>query len=445
MSLWSDRVESSQAHALIAEIADLVRQMPGAPSTAALEGRERLQRVADHLLRRVVTTDPELVPPKTLQTAVPHLTSIRDSMTAYLQTGDPAQLIATNDAIDALLASSYFWVVTPESETDQARRAAIAYRRSVGQLLRHVEDDAAVTTAELAAAKQDAEAAVAGVRANAEAAVAALQQANTESISQIDTRATEAAARVESLIAPLEARVVASEQVINDQKSRLDVAIAGFQEQFSKAEATRTETFTQAMARLSEMNAAFTRDQEARAATATEEFNGRAEALLATVSRHAEAARKVLAALGREGITGGHVKYANEQRRMAISWSLVVVAALGLIFVYGVWSVANRPSTPIDWQWAAERVLVAGSMLLLAIFAMVQAARYRDTEQEARQAELDLAALDPYMALLPEPDQQKLKIDLAQRAFFQQRQRVTSTSSVGVKDLLDLLKEVVKK
>ncbi|MEX1172438.1 MAG: hypothetical protein WEG56_07485 [Chloroflexota bacterium] len=422
MSVWSDRVEASDARTAIEAVSERAGRLPTSDDPEELESQQRFRAVAAHLAQRIRATDPDLVPPRTLASAMPHLTNIVTAATAYVDTSDATQLAAAHEAIDQLLSSSYFWVHETDAEIDLAREAATSYRRSVGQLIRNLEAERDVLANSLSALRSDVE----SVPAAAEA------------------KAAEAAAAIDSALAPMQARIDAAEQTIVDQKSRLDTAISAFQDQFSKAEASRTETFTQAVARLTEAHASFMREQEASGAAAGEDLKSQAATVLDSIKQHEQQAREVLGALGREGITGGHVKYANEQRVMSIIWSAVAVLALIAIAAYGVWSLAERPAG-IDWQWVGARVLVAGSVLLLAVFAMVQTGRYREAEHRSRQTELDLAALDPYMALLPEAEQQKLKIELAQRAFFQPVEQAPKGQSVGVKDLLDLLREAIKK
>lgn len=100
-------------------------------------------------------------------------------------------------------------------------------------------------------------------------------------------------------------------------------------------------------------------------------------------------------------------------------WQGITVAAMcGFIgFAY----YAFLPSIKADFRWEsfAARVFLTITVGVLAAYAGSQADRFFQMEKTNRKLALELAAIDPFIALLPMDEQQKFKLEVGKRTFAQ--------------------------
>ena len=91
-----------------------------------------------------------------------------------------------------------------------------------------------------------------------------------------------------------------------------------------------------------------------------------------------------------------------------------------------------------DWETFAARIFLTVTVGVLAAYAGSQADRFFHMEKSNRRLALELAAIDPYIALLPLDEQQKFKLEIGRRSFAQGDAPTTIEKSPAT--TLDLLK-----
>ena len=242
----------------------------------------------------------------------------------------------------------------------------------------------------------------------------------------LETIREQAGDQIESIRGAGEARIEEASQrvaelatTVENQKARLDQAIATFQQQFSEAEAQRSQRFeSTSKEQLTEV-AEFLLGLQERGETGLGEFVERAEESLADLRKKEEEARTLAVALGAIGVSGGHGQYAKEQEKSADFWRWVSVGSLLLLVGLAAGIFVTLPNGGIEWERYLAKLLVSGPLIALASYAATQSAKHRRAEREARKVDLDLAALELYLALFPQEKRDEIKEKIGLKLFGQ--------------------------
>jgi glutathione S-transferase len=230
------------------------------------------------------------------------------------------------------------------------------------------------------------------------AKLTALDQKSNEAISAITTRQNE-----------LDTRITQQVELIGQQLPRLDAAITTQTEAFNAGE---TERRGQAQAELEAFKAEHEQvvakfkaaDETLRSSTKTE-----ADSLLAEIRTGGtatqqsldtllEQARDIVGVIARTGMTGGYQQYADRERgdadrwrKVAIVFGIITVAVLGGVVV---WSGLDHNTS---WPLALGRLLLAAGLGGVSAYAAREASQHRKRADHARQLELALASIGPYL------------------------------------------------
>jgi hypothetical protein len=118
---------------------------------------------------------------------------------------------------------------------------------------------------------------------------------------------------------------------------------------------------------------------------------------------------------------------------------------------------AFLPSVQGEFKWEsfAARVFLTITVGVLAAYAGAQADRFFHMEKSNRKLALELAAIDPFIALLPPDEQYKFKLEVGRRSFAQEeiavakRDKSPATTldllnSDSVKPLIELVNAISK-
>lgn len=421
MSEWQDRLAGSQSVALTQALVDLVTQLPDPQSDNERDGQVRLRAGVDAARAIVLGADANLVTARMIEGPATSLSQAQIALSSYATSGDPAQLTSANAYLEQALDALASWLQRPAREARQT----------------------------VAALQRDAAAAIGDLRARA-ADLSTTSRALTDEIAQVREEigqlVEEAQSAASAALAPLEAKQSELGADIAAQKGRLDAAIAQFQAQFSAAEAQRSEQFTAAATRLAEEHASFMTEQRRLGTDVEKELKESARAIISDMTAFREDARKVLSALGADATSGGFLGQAEAEHRAADRWRRIGVSVVVAIAIWGVITILTTSGADFTLQWLTGRLLVAIPLLGVGLYALSESGRHRDREWKARKNELDLAALDPFVALLADEKRNELKFDLAKRAFLADpHEQSTRSGDDVVGRLLDIVSDAVKR
>lgn len=207
-----------------------------------------------------------------------------------------------------------------------------------------------------------------------------------------------------------------ADSIIEQQKTRLDSALSSHQEKFSSAQDERTEKWSALLA-----------DNEAKL-----------QEHLAAMREHEEQSRNVLSAVGVNATATDYGTYANAQKEAANRWRIGAVIALS-IAATAFLLVAGAPLFGVggDSEWWEVLLQKLGAPVGAAAVGYVlirESGQHRKEERSARQVQLTLTALEPFIANLPEPQKERIRVETARRIFAEHRDGSPTTVTSAPED-----------
>ncbi|MGV8912832.1 MAG: hypothetical protein ACOH14_09490 [Rhodoglobus sp.] len=196
-----------------------------------------------------------------------------------------------------------------------------------------------------------------------------------------------------------------AEVITEQQKARLDEALTSHQEKFSDAQEQRSEKWVELVASNQKL----------------------IDEHMVQMAVHQEQSRSVLAAVGVNATASDYAAYAAEQARIANKWrvgAVVAFSAAALYFLTAV-SISYFGIAP-DLEWwevAVQKIGAPGGAAAVGYFLQREAGQHRQQEREARQVQLTLTALEPFIANLPTEEKRIIRMDTARELFTKQRGR----------------------
>jgi ElaB/YqjD/DUF883 family membrane-anchored ribosome-binding protein len=217
--------------------------------------------------------------------------------------------------------------------------------------------------------------------------------------------------------AMLQQQVAQAGTVVEGQKGRLDTAIADFQQQFSNAQEQRSQRFEEEVRKLTEARSETLKQLEDSANDDHERLRDQGEEQVERLRQLHQQASTLVEAIGARGISGGYGQHATEEKRNADRWRWITVAALVAVAGGGLIALLTTQNMPFQWERFLAKAALTAPLIALAAYASRQSGHHRNAERQARRRDLDLAALHPYLATLPEDIQQEIKREIASRLF----------------------------
>jgi hypothetical protein len=202
-------------------------------------------------------------------------------------------------------------------------------------------------------------------------------------------------------------------QDVQQQTTRLEQALATHETQFGQTERERASAFDAA-----ERERASAASEARNAATA--EFAATADALKGTatvtlddLARLKKEAEELVGAIGVSGVAAGYNESAKREKAIADRWRIATVSVAAFAALVLASALLIDHAAAGSWQRLATRLVVAVSFAGLAAYCGRQSEAHRKIERRARERQLQLAALNPYLANMPDDDSVKLKLQLA--------------------------------
>lgn len=193
------------------------------------------------------------------------------------------------------------------------------------------------------------------------------------------------------------------------QAARLDEALNSFQESFARKQEERTEAWSEWMAE---------REREAKLNVGKMEV-------------YKNQSSNLLSAIGVNATATSYGDYAKGQAAAANGWrwGAVVAFSLAAIFFLAAASMSffGLGTDLAWWQVVFQKVGAPAGAAAVGYFLARESGQHREQERMARQIQLTLTALDPFIANLPEEQKEKIRVDVA-RSLFMQR---NATAQLG--------------
>lgn len=447
MSRLTERIATHPTLTLLDQVRQHLAALPASDDPGAMESVQRLEQVTDRVASLVAEADPALVSPQLLQVLVSPLTTMRDNLEQYAQTPEAGFLTQAEDGLDGLIAAVGWPVGYAFKKPPGIGKAVAAYRDAVQGNLGSLHQQVDQLTAQLAALQTELEQARTTVATAASEGEARLTAASTTADGTLTASITAAETRATDLAATAEEHLATLATAVETHKTRLDTLTESYTNQFAAEQKARDAN---AAAALTEETARHEYARTEAADTFQKALAGWSadaqDTLDKLVAYDADAERRgndLLGALAGRAMASGYGKYADDQRRAA-DWlrrGAVTFGAVAILWSVGVAVFALNSA----FEWVLLlRFLAAVPILAIALYLGEQSGKHRDTERQARRSELELAALDPYLASLEPVKRSEVKEKLADRMFAQQQAPAEAPSKV-LDRLFDLLEKAIKK
>lgn len=152
----------------------------------------------------------------------------------------------------------------------------------------------------------------------------------------------------------------------------------------------------------------------------------------------------LLVLAGKDVVAGDYTESAASEKQMADNLryaSLVCMAMIAIALGYSFW---ETTTVDFDWKRSVFRISFAFLLSVPAAYLARESAKHRQQQYEHLQTSLDLKAISPFVASLPEDEQHKIKILIASKIFAGRDFSKTGADSYPI-NIQELVMEIIKK
>ncbi len=413
LSRWVIQFEDHPVHQIISDVLDSTNEALEAVQNNpdVIEHCHRIKQVLNQANHVLADCDPIMVSIKTLDNLNNTINNINNEIKAFISNNNIGHLNNANNQIDSVLIfiSDLFQNLI-FNNLEGSKESISSFRKSVGQYLRHVEEEYKKT----------------------EAIKEELEQGFRELGSTVDI-----------------------------QKNRLDTAISEFQSQFSTAEENRKtqffqeeekrqinynsateerkEEFDQKISELQNSYESLVKDLELNNQKIERESNKKLQKYIEKLEEYKVYAENLINVIANTGMAGGYQKIADEERKAATFWRTISVGSLVGLIIFAVATFYLALSSQFEWTQFAARIFVAATFGGLFAYSSKQASDHKKLERINRKTELELATIDPYLVGLPEDKKYRIKELMAERLFGKDNKMDSKNEDLS-DDATDLLK-----
>lgn len=415
MSQWIERI---QGHALFKELSDLEQSLESSREAAqadstAFDAWERIERITKFIRTFLSDVDPLLIPPSHLSNAHEHVQKARNQLNNFASNRNVGHLNEANINLDNVL--SYLGSI-PRLEKSAAVQelgeAASSYKKSISGLVRSLE-------------KQ-----LAGVIEEKNSLQTKLQELTAEVAAQKQ--------RADNVIAQMQQQFSAAQEARQTESTALEAKRSN---EFEAAEEARAEEGEQAHASREKSFSDFLVLAKTQHDALREELSTNSKTLINALETQKAHAEKVVGIISTEAVAHGYGKTANEERDAAKGWRIVAVVALVVWILAGLVFFGLTYNKELSLSALARQFLISTPFVLLAGFAALQVSKHQRAERINRQQELEIAAIDPYLATFDDDTRNEVKRTLAEKLF---GQRETEPVKGDSKSMLETMSDMAK-
>jgi hypothetical protein len=438
MSQWTLRVKDHRIWALMNMLGTAIDQAVRLDdiSPEAVEALERLRAVLALCGKRLGGADPLTIFPAPLDGLAAAFDAQKVEIEAFISDHNATHLTNANTNADTALANYLVQIPSVSSPEE-----LIGLIQTVNSYRTSLEEQERLSLT----ARNEAKAQIEQLTTALETLKAQTQSTVTELKTQLDGEkqklSTQATEQQKLFTDAQQTRNNTFSETLLKVQENLTKTLTEQQGQFSGAQENRNREFTTAQTesqkrfgdliadytkRLTDQDADFSRQRDAFGVTAqgqlralNETYEQAAKKTLEQVDNHRKDVEKLVGVIGNLGVTSGYQKTANTARISMWSWN--VVAVLAMIWLIFFAYHAFLPTMQGDFKWPAfvGRVFLTITVGVLAAYAAAQADRFFKMEKYHRKLALELAAIDPFIALLPQDEQFKFKLEIGRRSFAQ--------------------------
>lgn len=239
-----------------------------------------------------------------------------------------------------------------------------------------------------------------------------IQARSRETFGFLDEQKNELSKKIDDLVQLIEAqetRLNEVQEASARSKAEMVAALANLETIFNKDQTKRDTDYAEF---LQQVKSEFT--------TAKNEFFTSSQQVLTALEGHKNDAARIVQVVGDIGVTGNYQTIANKETDQANLWRWITIAlfACGLAMAgLTFYKFYHEPVTPSNTLAIAVRLLYALAIAAPAFYTARESARHRTNADRARQTELELASLGPFIELLQDQDKDDIRKSLISTYF----------------------------
>jgi hypothetical protein len=413
----------------------------------AFAGLERIRAILSFCGKRFAAADPLIGVLGPLDAAASGFEGARAAVELFASDTDIAHILTANEHADqALIGANQIPVASSPEELGALVSSATEYRILAEERL----SASKVATDEFRTETENLRTGLGGLTVSLQAEQEKLTQIVTDHQGQFsaaqDTRGAEFA----------EAQSSRGSDFADAQDSR-GSEFAEAQDargsDFVEAQSTRQEKFNELVidysqrladqdAELTQKGAELMRVSAERIASISAEYEEKAKGILEAIEEEKKRIEKLVGVIGNLGVTSGYLRAANHARKSMWFWQTMTVAAMVVLSVLAFRTLPLLEDSKGQFNWGgfAGRVLLLASLGVIAAYSGSQADKLFDVEKRNRKLALELEAIGPYLAPLPDDEQAKFRIQIGHRSFGRDEDRGPVASRKSPATLFGLLK-----
>lgn len=231
--------------------------------------------------------------------------------------------------------------------------------------------------------------------------------------------------RIESLVA-----------TASRERSEAAAAVSNLERQYSEKEIERNTSFDKL---LSDLSNKYSKSQE--------DTIDNAKSMIENLTQLRDDASNIVQVVGNIGVTGNYKQIAEKEAKQANfwRWATVVFFACGVGIAIATFFKFYHSTIDASNVWTiAIRLLYAIAITAPAWYTARESARHRSNADRAKQTELELASIGPFIELMPDDKKIEIREKLAQTYFGKDFTPHLVKNPVDINQIKDLIVELAK-
>lgn len=165
---------------------------------------------------------------------------------------------------------------------------------------------------------------------------------------------------------------------------------------------------------------------------------------VSNINNKLEEAKRLVSVIGNVGVTGNYQLIANYHKRTANIWRYIAIffmTVLSGLLIYTIWDIKGAN---YDWTKSLIRIIAAAALSYPATYAARESSRHRRLETLNRRLELELAALSPFIEMLPDEKKREIKAKLVEKYFGNNDETIESSNKIDEELSLSGFEKILK-
>lgn len=139
--------------------------------------------------------------------------------------------------------------------------------------------------------------------------------------------------------------------------------------------------------------------------------------LVTKLQKKLDEAERLVNIIGNVGVTGNYQNIANKHKSSANFWRWVAIIFMAIFSGLLVWTIIDLSSDGFNWTKSLIRLVAAAALSYPATYAARESSKHRKLETINRNAELELASINPFIENLSDDKKQLIKEKLVEKYF----------------------------